>query len=218
MTKMASKTYIIAKFFMTSILLVCVGLFYCGCNTNKHCGFTLSEFHVDDGMLKNIVDSMVLMHQQSLQSETKKVLSLNLTRKDSSLVFIFSLMGKDDLVNKYIYRDNKRIVGYTNSGNTEVILLSDIDDLSEFGRLYAKFIHPTGILKEFSYIYFPEGLYVGNGQNTWPQFELIYDPTYIIYQYVNNRFLPLLITKDPSLIDGGLGEEATKTDSLLLTF
>lgn len=145
---------------------------------------------------------MTQMHLQSLQSETrKKVLSLNLAKKDSSLLFMFSLRSEDDLINKYIYRDNKRIVGYIISGNYEIILLSDIDDLSEFGRLYGEFIHPTGFLKEFCYMYFPESLYVGDGQNTWPQYELIYDPTYIIYQYVNNRYLSPVITKNPYLTD-----------------
>ena len=66
--------------------------------------------------MKSIVDSMVEMHLPVLQSEEKKqILSLNLSQKDSALLLIFSLGNEKELIYKYIYRENKRIVGYTNS-------------------------------------------------------------------------------------------------------
>ena len=47
---------------------------------------------------------------------------------------------------------------------------------------------------------FPENLYIGDNLNTWPDFELIYDPTYIVYPYINNTFLHPIMTKDPGNI------------------
>ena len=48
---------------------------------------------------------------------------------------------------------------------------------------------------------FPENLYIRDDSNTWPDFELLYDPTYIVYPYVNNSFLQPVMTKDPYFQD-----------------
>lgn len=186
------------------------------CNTpNKDSGFPLEEFAIDDARLKSIVDSMTEMHLPMLQpDDNEQVLSLNLTKKDSTTLFIFSLRKKDEIINRYIYRENKRILGYTNSKNEEVILLSDIDDLDELGLLFGRFIHPTGTCKSFSYMKYPSNLYIGEEQNSWPNFELIYDPTYIIYPYLNNRFLQPYMTKNPAVApDSLLAHTESKTFS-----
>jgi len=201
MMRMVIKKHIKSKVTILFTLLFILGSFY-SCNVSeKRCGFRLSEFVIDDVRLGSIIDSMVEMHLPILQSDKeKKVLSLNLARRDSSLLFVFSLRGEDELINRYIYRENKRIVGYTNSGDIDVILLSDIDDLSELGQQYGRFIHPTGKHKAFKYMKFPENLYIGDNLNTWPDFELVYDPTYIVYPYINNTFLHPIMTKDPGNI------------------
>ena len=41
---------------------------------------------------------------------------------------------------------------------------------------------------------FPENLYDG-----WPNFELIYDPTYIIYTFVDNKFSRPIMTTNPDI-------------------
>lgn len=185
-------TYII----LPLLFIICT--FFSCHGVEKHNGFRLNEFAIDDVRLRAIVDSMVEMHLPVLQSEKeKKIISLNFSRKDSVLYFVFSLRDEEELIVKYIYRENKRIVGYTNSRNIEVILLSDIDDLSEFGKQYERFIHPTKNSKAFNYMKFPENLYIRDDSNTWPDFELLYDPTYIVYPYVNNSFLQPVMTKDP---------------------
>jgi hypothetical protein len=78
-----------------------------------------------------------------------------------------------------------------------MILLSDIDELSDLGQLFGHFIHPTGVLKSFSYMKYPSNLYIGDDQNSWPYFYLIYDPTYIVYPFVNNEFLQPFMTTNP---------------------
>ena len=177
---------------------------FCNCNIHdKQNGFRLNEFVIDDVRLKCIVDSMVEMHLSALKSnEEKKIISLNFSQKDSVKLFAFSLREENELIERYIYRENKRIVGFTYSGKVEVILLSDIDDLSELGREFGKFIHPTGDSRACKYMRFPENLYVGDRQCKWPDFELVYDPTYIVYPYLNNTFLRPVMTNDPSLYSG----------------
>ena len=199
MTRMESKKYVNGKTIKFLLFILVVGLLY-GCNSsNKEDGFFLEEFTIDNNEMKSIVDSMVEMHLPVLQSEEmKQILSLNLSQKDSALLLIFSLRNEEELIYKYIYRENKRIVGYTNSGEINVVLLSDIDDLSEFGGVYGRFIHPLGKSKLFNYMKYPHNLYIGEGENVWPTFELFYDPTYIIYPYVNGKFLQPHITKNPN--------------------
>ena len=183
------KAYIYTTFFF----MMCT--FY-NCNLpDKHSGFVLIEFAIDDDRLQAIVDSVIEMHLPILHSdEEKSVMSLNLTKKDTALLFIFSLRKEEELMNRYIFRENKRILGYTNSSAKEVILLSDIDHLSDLGREFGRFIHPTRNTKSFDYMRFPENLYDG-----WPNFELIYDPTYIIYTFVDNKFSRPMMTTNPNI-------------------
>lgn len=200
---MESKKYFNIKtinFLLFITIISIIGLFF-GCNSsNKEDGFFLEEFTIDNNEMRSIVDSMVEMHLPVLQSgEKKQILSLNLSQKDSALFFIFSIRNEKELIYKYIYRENKRIVGYTNSGDINVILLSDIDDLSNFGSIFERFIHPLGNSKLFNYMKYPHNLYIGEGENTWPTYELFYDPTYIIYSYVNGIFSQPHMTKNPNL-------------------
>ena len=73
------------------------------------------------------------------------------------------------------------------------------NNISEFGSQFGKFIHPTGNSEVFKFLNFPQNLYIGEGKNAWPSFESIYDPTYIVYPYVNNKFIHPIITKNPNL-------------------
>ena len=167
------------------------------CRTSdKENGFLLEEFIVDEVELKSIVDSVIKKHLTILQSE-EKVMSLNITHKDSITFFVFSLRNKNEIIDKYIYRENKRILGYINSMNEEILLLSDIDELPEVGLICNHFVHPTGNVQLFEYLKYPSNLYIGEDHNSWPYFELIYDPTYIIFPYKNNRFTQPYMTTNP---------------------
>ncbi len=198
MIKMVSKKYVRGKLSILLLFISIIGLLYSCNSSNKEEGFVLEEFVIDDSDMKSIADSVVEMHLSILQSN-KQILSLNLSQKDSALFFIFSVRNEKDLVYNYIYRENKRIVGYTNIGDVKLILLSDINNLSELGSQFGKFIHPTGNSEVFKFLNYPQNLYIGEGENAWPTFELIYDPTYIVYPYVNNRFLYPIMTKNPNI-------------------
>lgn len=192
------------KLAMRCGIIICVTLiqgFLYSCNsTDKEDGFLLDEFTIDDNGLITIVDSIIEMHRPILNSEEQKqIMTLNLSHKDSVLLFIFSLRDKNELMNKYVYRENKRVVGYTKAEDKDIILLSDIDYLPELGYLFGRFIHPIGKSKAFNYMKYPCNLYIGDRQNTWPSFELIYDPTYIVYPYMNKKYQHPIMTTNPEL-------------------
>ena len=60
--RMVIKKHIKSKVTILFTLLFILGSFY-SCNVSeKHCGFRLSEFVIDDVRLGSIIDSMVEMH------------------------------------------------------------------------------------------------------------------------------------------------------------
>lgn len=168
----------------------------CGGKHDVNKGFALEEFAIDNARLDSVIQSVFDNSTGSfpdIDSNTEKVLSLNFQSKDSAIVFAFSFSPKDELVNS-IYRNNYRIVGYAEYGNHDVILLSDISHISDFGTLSAEFIHPTGNKKTFDYMVYPDNLYSCNGNGAWPSYEMIHDPIYLVYKYKEGKSLSPILT------------------------
>lgn len=195
MTKMELKKLEKGKIIFLVFFIWWFLLYSCSSSVNKT-GFQLEEFAIDDDRLNSIVDSVLDMHLAAMQSKEEVILTLNLSQQDSVLLFMFSLRNHHDLLYNYIFRENLRIIGYKNNGTTDILLLSDIDEISEFGEIFGKFIHPTGKTKTFSYIKFPNNLY----NNGWPEFSLIYDPSYVLYRYINNDYTSPVLTTNPYMI------------------
>lgn len=164
-------------------------------------GFTLEEFAIDNIGLDSVIQSVLENKTKafpSIESDTEKVLSLNLQSKDSIILFIFSFSSQKELIYS-IYRNNYRIVGYAKYKKRDVILLSDINHISDFGNLFAEFMHPTGNKKSFEYMVFPDNLYSGKENGTWPDYEMMYDHIYLVYKYKEENILPPILTTNPSL-------------------
>ena len=180
---------------LISIFCILGFLYSCSSSVSDNC-YQLEEFAIDDNRLNSVMDSVLNKHLSAFKStEEKLILTLNLSRKDTILQFQFSLRNPNDLIYRYIYRENKRIIGYTICDDTYIILLSDINNIAEFGEFFEHFIHPTGKTKKFSYMMFPKDLY----KSGWPNYHIIYDPSYIIYKYVNNTFTSPVLTTNPDL-------------------
>ena len=60
-------------------------------------------------------------------------------------------------------------------------------------------MHLTGNKKSFEYMLFPDNLYSGKENGTWPYYEMKYDPIYLIYKYKEGNILPPILTTNPSL-------------------
>lgn len=171
---------------------------------NRHSmnkGFTLEEFAIDNNGFDSVIKSVLENKTKAfpgIESDTEKALSLNLQSKDSVILFVFSFSSQRELIYS-IYRNNYRVVGYAKYKKRDVILLSDINHISDFGTLFAEFMHPTGNKKSFEYMLFPDNLYSGKENGTWPYYEMKYNPIYLIYKYKEGNILPPILTTNPSL-------------------
>lgn len=145
----------IKEFFILILLLLC--LYGCNAEKNDNSGFILEEFVFDNHQLDSIVNSVAVLYLNSLSKnnlsdDNGKVLILELSGCPNNLLFSFVCLEKYDAIYKYIFRENKRIVGYNKTTLTEVVLLSDIDDLTDLGEYFSDIMHPTGNIKEFQYL------------------------------------------------------------------
>lgn len=180
------------------LLLLCLY----GCNTEKsdNSGFILEEFVFDNHQLDSIVNSVAVVYSNSLSKnnlgdDNGKVLILELSGHPNSLLFSFVCLKKSEAIYKYIFRENKRIVGYNKTSLTEVVLLSDIDDLTDLGECFSDIMHPTGNNKKFQFLKFPNDLY-SNGSQGWAIFDLVFDPRFIVYRYDGKSFSSPISTTD----------------------
>ena len=187
---MKVKKYILRESCFLILLLLCLY----GCNAEKrdNNGFTLEEFVFDNHQLDSIVNSVVVLYSNSLSKnnlndDNGKIIILELSRYSNDLLFNFVCLKKYDAIYKYIFRDNKRIVGYNKTAMTEIVLVSDIDDLTDFGNCFSNIMHPTGKIKNFQFLSFPKDLY-SNGSQGWADFDLVFDPRFIVYRYDGKSF------------------------------
>lgn len=195
MIKMVLKKFEKGSINMIFIFLIAV---FAGCGNKQavHKGFVLEEFVIDNVGLDSIVQSVLENDQKTfpcIESDTQKVLALNLQSNDSAILFTFSFFPQKELVYS-IYRNNYRIVGYAEYNKHDVILLSDINHISDFGTLFAEFIHPTGNKKKFDYMIFPDNFYSGKENGTWPNYEMIYDSIFLVYKYQDRKFFSPILT------------------------
>lgn len=195
---MVLKKYInIKDNFIIILLLLCL----CGCNEEKsyNNGFILEEFVFDTHQLDSIVNSVAELYSNSLSKsnlsdDNGKVLILELSGCPNNLLFNFVCLKKYAAIYKYIFWHNKRIVGYNKTVLTEVILVSDINDLADFKNCFSNIMHPTGNIKNFHFLSFPKDLY-SKGSQGWADFDLVFDPRFIVYQYDGKTFsAPILTT------------------------
>ena len=121
------------------------------------------------------------------------VLSLNLHFRDSVILFAFSFSTKQEFA-RDIFRNNYRVVGYAKYPKKDLILLSDVNNLTDFGSTFCGFIHPTSNKCSFDYINFPKSQYSGEEFGVWPTFDIICDPIYLVYKYENNQIGSPILT------------------------
>ncbi len=195
MTVMALKKYIKDSLFVL-LLIPC----FLGCKTERsdNNGFILEEFSFDNLQLDSITNAVAALYSYSLSennlsNENGNVLILELSGFMDNLLFSYVCLEKSDAIYKYIFRNNKRIVGYKKTALTEVLLVSSIDDLTDFGNSFSCMMHPTGNYKNLPYLYFPKDLY-SKGSLGWPNFDLVFDPRFIVYRYDGKNFIALFST------------------------
>ncbi|BEG98041.1 hypothetical protein BSYN_03060 [Bacteroides sedimenti] len=156
---------------------------------SKHKGFTLQNFKVVNGQLDSIIrginDSTHILKQKGY------VIILVLRVYDSKPEFCLTSAEKEAVSEKYIYLNNRRIVGYLDNGNDEpIIILSTDCNKYDFESTFYTFLNPTGKKKYFEYIYFPDNQYSlkNDGTGYPPSF---FDPYFYYYRYQENNIVPV---------------------------
>ena len=208
MIKMVLKKFGKDRAYMIVILFAAI-FASCGGKHDVNKGFALDEFAIDNYRLDSIILSIFDNSTGSfpgIECHAEKVLSLNFQSKDSAILFVFSFSPKNELVNS-IYRNNYRIVGYAEYDKHDVILLSDINHISDFGTLFAEFIHPTGNKKTFDYMVYPNNIYSGGRNGAWPSYEMIYDPIFLVYKCKGGKFLSPVLTTNLEQDGGSLDKK-----------
>lgn len=169
------------------------------CNTRHEiCEDTvLEEFSIDDEALDSVILSVLGNRDGAfpdINKDTGKVLSLNLHYRDSVILFVFSFSTKQEFVHD-IFRNNYRVVGYAKYPKKDLMLLSDVNSLTDFASTFSRFIHPTSNKCSFEYINFHKSQYSCKEFGVWSTFEVISDPLYLVYKYENNQIgSPILTT------------------------
>lgn len=176
-------------FFCIGFMLV-IGLSACK-KESKPNGFILQKFKIINNQLNSLINS--IKDSAYISKEANNVIILELGIHDSAPEFCFTSTKKDKLNEYFIFSSNSRIVGYIEDKSrlTEIIVLSDINNLMDFEMIFYKFLIPTKEKKYFEYIYFPDDQYIvkENGKGYPPPF---FDPYFYYYTYKGNRIVPVI--------------------------
>lgn len=177
----------ILKFFI--VLLFTVNFTSCKIESKRY-GFTLQNFNVVnsqlDSIIRGIKDSTHILKQK------ESVIVLVLRVNDSKPEFCFTSTEKEEVSEMYIYKNNRRIVGYIDNGKDRpIIVLSTISNKYDFESTFYDFLTPTNEKKYFEYIYFPENQYsiMKDGKGYPPSF---FDPYFYYYRYQDNKIIPVI--------------------------
>ncbi len=187
------KKVFINKFLHIVFLLSCI--IFNNCSDRK--GLFLEEFAVKDIELDSIVNLMI--HQEILPNY---VWVLELNKKDSVYSFAFSRQEQESVGYKYVYYRNKRIIGFINKNDYDIIVLSDINHKKDFLKSFYHFIEPVCQTKRFPYLFFPDNQYCDENMQEYngiriPTSGLLYEPTYTEFLNKKREFITSAITKKP---------------------
>jgi len=183
------------KLFFIILISIVVSV---SCNKQSS-GFVLQNFEISNHKL----DSVTLLytkHYVDIENDKKKVIVLEFLIKDSLPEFWFSMHGKDELRDYYIFHYNSRIIGYITRNNCQIILLSRINFKDQFEASFYKFIYPTEKKERINYLFFPDNQYLmseeieipGRGQvkiSRWPVVPVPHTYSYYKLKYINNKFI-----------------------------
>ena len=152
-------------------------------------GFTLQRFDVIDLQLDSLINAVLDFPHFKEESGEVKVPLLYLNKIESQLQFGFVSVYKDVVSTKHIFNCfSTRIVGYMNTSQETLIILSNVSCLLDFEINFYQFIRPTSDTEYIDYVYFPKDLYVVDEIGGAPP-STLYDPYYYWYVYEDNGFV-----------------------------
>lgn len=164
------------------IILIFIILSAC-CNPSDNAGFNLQIFNLSSSQLEDMVKDISLDVKKYNKKGYTSIMELN--RYDSIPEFWFSYQLNEN-INNYIFNNNKRIVGYLNYNDVDFLLLSNINNKSDFEMFFYKFVIPTKEKKKINYLYFPGFQYTSDETGN-PLPPVARDQGYIVYAHIDGR-------------------------------
>lgn len=150
-------------------------------------GFCLQEFEIVYPPLEDIIKYVSSNFQLGIESD---VPIIELLKTDSTIEFGFTTANRRNVCESYIYRFNKRIVGYYKYEDANYILLSNVSDKYDFENTFYEYLIPTEKSRKFDYIYFPQNMYILTDRaNRIPAPPELFDPYYYWYVVNDGEFI-----------------------------
>lgn len=151
------------------IILAIHSLFGCGNKRNKeddeeyeniHASVLL-EFSVIDSKVDSVTTYMIHeLYTKKYQSKETMALEINLIKKDTiELVYSFHDRKNNELGDKFIPINNKRVIGYINTEGVDIVLLSNINEMEDLTKTLSKIIKPTSNSKAFVNLVYSDSFY-----------------------------------------------------------
>lgn len=172
----------------SKIILFCVGILliigFATCKKEtKSNGFTLQRFKVINSQLSSIISG--IKDSANMLREEGDVIVLELRMMDSIPEFCLTSESKNEINKFYIYNQNQRIVGFIEDKrvNSDIIVVSEINNIYDFENTFYKFLIPTKDKKYFEYIFFPDDQYTVDKNGHGGEIPVFHDPCVYYYYY-----------------------------------
>lgn len=171
-----------------AVVFICVSCYKQPKKNND--GMVLTKFEIIDSRINEILDTAISDFIPN-PYPNEDVFILEAIKLDTMSVFITSLLNKKTISEMYIFRNNKRILGYTERHGHDIILLTTTQKFYDVEANYSNYIVPTDSSRFFDYIYFPNNMYndfeTGKPIKGWNNVTVLYDPLFCINVYDKSR-------------------------------
>lgn len=137
--------------FLTNKCFVVILFIFASCSENNLSDHRLTNFEIIDSKLDSVTEEIItsLSLNKKLHKDSLYV-GLSLNQKKDTIVFEYSLYNDIDDVKTYnVIAENRRVIGYTQKNDINIILFSDINRYNEMMYTLKKFIKPTTKYKKF---------------------------------------------------------------------
>ncbi len=160
-------------------------LYSCGNQNNRNIKegteSILQQFSIIDSKVDSVTRMVIRdVYPPSRQTTEDMVLGINRIENDTiELMYSFHDKKNNELSNEFIPINNKRVLGFTNIGGIDIILLSNINDFNELREFLSKIISPTSKKKSFCKLKYSNSLY---DKSTW-EYGTMYEPLCWHFKY-----------------------------------
>lgn len=181
-----------------NIIVLLFLLFSC-CNKNSKdfelTRFTIVNEDLDSLLLKTctIIENKIMVcnftdHEYlTYKKDTIKTIDYyKFMPNISDTVVAIGFIDKNDLLMKYIYDSNRKIIGYTTKNERDIVLLTDIEFSPKFHEYFGHWMRPEKSTKKFDYLYFPADLYK---KRKWEESYSIYEPMMVFCRFNNDTLV-----------------------------